>query len=184
MNYEQLNKLLGEQNVLVDGAEIHGLICGMLAGGMALSDQSWKEAISDVANQGDGFAPELADAIEEVFNQVCQQLIDSEFALEMLLPDDQAPINDRGLALIGWVQGFMTGFGFHQQDLTKCSEDVKEALEDFADIARMEEPMDEDEESEKALFEVIEYVRVSAMLCFNELGQSLIEDQKDKPSIH
>ena len=78
----------------------------------------------------------------------------------------------------------MLGFGLHQQDLMQCSEDVKEALEDFADIARMEEPMEADEESEKALFEVIEYVKVSAILCFSELGQSLLDDQQDTPSVH
>lgn len=48
----------------------------------------------------------------------------------------------------------------------------------------MEEPMSEDEESEKALFEVLEYVKISALLCFNELGESLLEDQKGKPSVH
>jgi uncharacterized protein YgfB (UPF0149 family) len=57
-------------------------------------------------------------------------------------------------------------------------------LEDFADIARMEEPMDADEESEKALFEVMEYVKISAILCFSELGQSLLDDQQENPSIH
>ena len=44
--------------------------------------------------------------------------------------------------------------------------------------------MDADEESEKALFEVEEYVKISAILCFSELGQSLLDDQKEKPSIH
>ena len=43
----------------------------------------------------------------------------------------------------------------------------------------MEEPMDADEESEKALLEVEEYVKISAILCFSELGQSLLDDQQD-----
>jgi uncharacterized protein YgfB (UPF0149 family) len=57
-------------------------------------------------------------------------------------------------------------------------------LQDFSDIARMEEPMNDDEESEQALHEVVEYVRISALLCFNELGQSLLDDQQDTPSVH
>ena len=121
---------------------------------------------------------------DSLFNQTCQQLLEPEFALNLLLPDDQAPINDRGAALINWVQGFMLGFGLHQQDLMQCSDDVKEALEDFSDISRMEEPMDADEESEKALLEVEEYVKISAILCFSELGQSLLDDQQDTPSVH
>jgi len=27
-------------------------------------------------------------------------------------------------------------------------------------------------------------VRISALLCFNELGQSLLDDQQDSPSVH
>ena len=46
----------------------------------------------------------------------------------------------------------------------------------------MDEEMDEDEETEKAFFEVVEYVRVSAMLCFNELGKSLLDSRHQSDS--
>ena len=78
----------------------------------------------------------------------------------------------------------MLGFGLEQNDLTKCSEDVKEALEDFAEIARLEEDMLDNEESEKALYEVAEYVRISAMLCFNELGKSAEDQQSEPKTLH
>lgn len=184
LQFETITQVLTEHDVIVDAAEIHGMICGMLCGGMALSDQNWKVVIQDTANQGTSLPSPVADILTELFNKTCQQLVDAQFELTLQLPDDASPINDRGLALINWVQGFLLGFGLQQQNLDGCSEDVKEALEDFADIARMEEPMNEDEESEKALFEVIEYVRISALLCFNELGQSLLDDQQDNPSVH
>jgi hypothetical protein len=184
IRYEQFTNVLNQHKVVVDGAEIHGIICGMLAGGMTVDDQSWLEALADVVNQGDAFETELKDMIIQVYNEVCQQFIEPDFALVMCLPDDSSPINDRGQALMQWVQGFMLGFGLHQADLTKCSEDVKEALEDFAQIARMDEQMTEDEESEQALFEVVEYVRISAMLCFNELGKSLLDSRQHPSVIH
>ncbi len=184
LDYDSVSNKLTQHGIIVDGAEVHGMLCGMLCGGMSLTDQKWLEALSETINQGDGFSDQTSYLLTSLFNQICQQLLEPEFALNLLLPDDQAPINDRGTALINWVQGFMLGFGLHQQDLTKCSDDVKEALEDFADISRMEEPMDADEESEKALFEVMEYVKISAILCFSELGQSLLDDQQDTPSVH
>ncbi|MFC4700248.1 UPF0149 family protein [Glaciecola siphonariae] len=184
IKYEQFSTTLSQHNVVVDGAEVHGIICGMLAGGMTVDDQSWLEALADVVNQGDDFAPELKTMITSVYNQVCQQFIEPDFALAMCLPDDASPINERGQALMQWVQGFMLGFGLHQADLSKCSEDVKEALEDFSQIARMDEQMSEDEESEQALFEVVEYVRISAMLCFNELGKSLLDSRQQPPVVH
>tara|TARA_B100001079_G_C16241359_1_gene439154 strand:- start:134 stop:745 length:612 start_codon:yes stop_codon:yes gene_type:complete len=184
LDYDSVSNKLSQQGVIVDAAEVHGILCGMLCGGMSLTDQKWLEALSETINQGDAFSDPTQHLLNSLFNQTCQQLLEPEFALNLLLPDDQAPINDRGAALINWVQGFMLGFGLHQQDLMQCSDDVKEALEDFSDISRMEEPMDADEESEKALLEVEEYVKISAILCFSELGQSLLDDQQDTPSVH
>ena len=184
LDYDSVSNKLSQQGVIVDAAEVHGILCGMLCGGMSLTDQKWLEALSETINQGDAFSDPTQHLLNSLFNQTCQQLLEPEFALNLLLPDDQAPINDRGAALINWVQGFMLGFGLHQQDLMQCSDDVKEALEDFSDISRMEEPMDAVEESEKALLEVEEYVKISAILCFSELGQSLLDDQQDTPSVH
>ncbi|MEW9797260.1 UPF0149 family protein [Alteromonas sp. CYL-A6] len=184
LDYDTVTTRLSQQGLVADGAEIHGLLCGMLCGGMSLTDQHWMDGLKEMTNQGEPFTEQTTSLLTALFNQTCQQLLEGEFSLTLLLPDDNAPINDRGVALINWVQGFMTGFGLHQQDLMQCSDDVKEALDDFANIARMEEPMDEDEESEKALNEVMEYVKVSAMLCYSELGQSLLDDQPGKPSVH
>lgn len=183
-SYETLSTLLEQNNILSDAAEIQGMFCGMLSGGMALENQDWPSAIVDAINQGESLPAAVKDALTELYNLTCQQLLDSDFALVLFLPDESSPINDRGQALINWVNGFMVGFGYYQADLTACSDDVKEALEDFAEIARMDEQMPEDEESEKALFEVLEYVRISSMLCFNELGQSAEENQKKPKTVH
>lgn len=183
-DYETITALLARHQLTADAAEIQGVMCGMMAGGLSLSDRQWQSAIADMFNTGDKLAPALETPLEHLFNHVGQQLLDSDFALVLLLPDDNAPINERGSALINYVQGFMTGFGLQQNDLTNCSDDVKEALEDFAEIVKMEDSMNEDEESEQALFEVQEYVRVSSMLCFNELGQSPLDDETAPPTVH
>lgn len=184
IDFDVLTQCLANHEMVVDGAEIHGMMCGMLCGGMPLSEQQWLVVLQDTMNQGEPIADTVIEQLQQVFNETCQQLVDGQFGLNLLLPDDEQPINDRGLALINWVQGFMAGFGLFQQKLSQCSEEVREALEDFSDIARMEEPMNDDDESEQALQEVVEYVKISALLCFNELGQSLLDDQPDTPSVH
>ncbi|MFT5276927.1 MAG: yecA family protein [Glaciecola sp.] len=183
-DYESFSTMLSQESIIIDAAEVQGILCGMLAGGMTANDQSWIEALSDVVNQGDGFSGVAKSEIVSLFNEICQQYVDPEFALALCLPDDASPINERGTALLGWVNGFLLGFGLHQADLTGCSADVKEALEDFTEIARMDEEMSEDEESEQALFEVMEYVRITAMLCFNELGKSPLESESKTNSVH
>ncbi|MDN4504045.1 UPF0149 family protein [Alteromonadaceae bacterium BrNp21-10] len=183
-SYSELTAKLQAKSMSTDAAEIQGILCGMLAGGMSLEDREWQEALADFINEGKPLAENIASAITVLYDEVCQQLIDSDFALTMCLPNDDSEINIRGKALILWVQGFMLGFGIHQADLTKCSADAKEALEDFAEIARMDEQMAADEESEKALFEVVEYVRMSALMVFNELGHSATDQQAKPKTIH
>ncbi|MDO6694991.1 UPF0149 family protein [Aliiglaciecola sp. 3_MG-2023] len=184
LKYEELSTLLEQHNILTDASEVHGIFCGMLAGGMALESQDWSAALNDSINQGDSLPNEVQVQLTALYNDTCQQLLETDFTLTLCMPDDSAPINERGKALINWIQGFMLGFGFHQADLTACSADVKEALEDFYEISRMDETMPEDEEAEKALFEVIEYVRVSCMLCFNELGHSADQAQTEPKTVH
>lgn len=184
LSFEKITALLNQHKILADAAEVHGILSGMLAAGMPLENRDWLAALADMLNQGDALNKEVSDSLMQLFNQLCQQLLEAEFSLTLCLPDDAAPINDRGQALIHWVEGFMLGFGLHQADLTKCSDDVKEALDDFAEIVRMDAEMPEDDESERALFEVIEYVRISSMLCFNELGQSVATQQDNATKLH
>lgn len=176
--------MLQQHNIIVSASEVQGILCGMLAGGMNIDDQEWIQALSDFIHQGEPMAPEAQKGIEQMFDKVCQELIEADFALEMCLPDDDTSINVRGEALVNWVHGFLLGFGLHQDDLTKCSAEAKEALEDFSQIAKLDEKMEESEESEQAFFEVIEYVRISTMLCFNELGKSLIDSRQQSPTVH
>ncbi|MFT6269240.1 MAG: yecA family protein [Alphaproteobacteria bacterium] len=176
--------MLKQNNIIVDASEVQGILCGMLAGGMNIDDQEWIEALADVINQGEVIPAEAQTFIEKMFDKVCQEFIEADFALKLCLPDDATSINDRGAAFVNWVQGFLLGFGLHQNDLTTCSAEAKEALEDFSDIAKLDEAMEEGEESEQAFFEVLEYVRIGAMLCFNEMGKSLIDSRQQSPSVH
>lgn len=184
LDYDFFTNMLQQNNIIVGASEVQGILCGMLAGGMNIDDQEWIQALADFIHQGEVIAPEAQHNIEKMFNKVCQELIEADFALRMCLPDDAAPINDRGEALVNWVHGFLLGFGLHQNDLTNCSPEAKEALEDFSQIAKLDEKMEESEESEQAFFEVIEYVRISTMLCFNEMGKSLIDSRQQSPTVH
>jgi len=184
LSYDLFTNMLQQENIIVDAAEIQGILCGMLAGGMNLDDQEWIQGLADMVNQGDSLTRTAEKQITLLYNQLCQELVEADFALQMCIPDDKAPINERGRALVNWVHGFLLGFGLHQNDLTHCSEEAKEALEDFSQIAKMDEAMDENEESEQAFFEVVEYVRISAMLCFNEMGKSLIDSRHQSPVMH
>lgn len=184
VNYEALTGLMHRHNISADAAELQGILCGMLAGGMDPENTDWKVSLEDFINVGEPLNSEVASMTVTLYQQLCKQLQDEEFSLVLCMPEDGAPIEERGQSLIAWVQGFLLGFGVQQQELKSCSDDVKEALQDFSDIIQMDSDMPEGEESEQALFEVIEYVRISAMLCFSELGHHSSKGSDNNRVLH
>ncbi len=183
--YESVSSVLETHDIAAEPAEIQGMLVGMLAGGMSMQSMEWSDALCDFVNQGEPFPKEVEEQLNGVFQQSCEQLSESDFALGLYIPDDDADINLRGQALIQWVQGFLLGFGLHQTDLSNASEDVQEVVADLADISRMDDDMVDDEDSEQALTEVSEYVRVSAMLCFSEFAAANnASDDSKKETLH
>jgi uncharacterized protein YgfB (UPF0149 family) len=180
MNFQTLTKHLADADVLIDGAEAHGLLCGMLCGGMSPTDTQWPAVFADLVNNGVTLPQAPQTALQSAFDELVTQLQGAEFALQLYLPDDEDAFSLQGQGLINWVNGFNAGFGLYQTSLAKCSSDVREGIEDLAQIARMEPPAD-DEDVEAELVEIIEYVRVTAMMCFNEHQQ---HDAADQPTLH
>ncbi len=87
-----------------------------------------------------------------------------------MVPDDEEPIEDRVSALAKWCQGFL--FGLAEGGLKSFDNlpgDCAEILSDFNELARATSP-DETEDSERAYFELFEYVRVGMQLVFEELA--------------
>ncbi|MCP3428478.1 UPF0149 family protein [Opacimonas viscosa] len=195
--FQTLTDLLAKHDILIDGAELHGLICGMLSGGMPVDNREWFAVLADISNNGVDYPQEVLNAVDDLFSTTVKEYAENDFALNMLIPEMDAPINEQGQGLIHWVQGFMTGIGLRQTSFADCSEEVQEGIQDFAEIMRMDAPMDDDEETESQLTEVIEYVRITAMLCFNEFqpaqaatkihveettGSATVDS--DKPTLH
>ena len=105
-----------------------------------------------------------------MFGELWHEILDDSYSFKLMLPDDDDSMVERGHALSMWVQGFNLGFALQQKDKAILSKDVKEVIHDFAEIANLSDEMEENEETEQAYFEISEYVRISALLCFTELG--------------
>ncbi|STH54532.1 proline aminopeptidase II [Escherichia coli] len=90
---------------------------------------------------------------------------------QLYLPDgDDVSVFDRADALAGWVNHFLLGLGVTQPKLDKVTGETGEAIDDLRNIAQLGYDEDEDqEELEMSLEEIIEYVRVAALLCHDTL---------------
>ena len=97
-----------------------------------------------------------------------RQLADSDYSFRLLLPNDVAALELRAHALIGWCRGFLGGFGLGGRAASSLSGEGAEALQDLATLASSEPGFDSPESDEEALGELVEFVRVAALLLYGD----------------
>lgn len=141
-------------------SELHGALCGWLAGGGAAVREWPARVLVDDAIE----TPAPQSPLDELRSASAAQLADRSFNFELLLPDAEASLADRSGALFDWCRGFLGAFGLAAGAKPPLSEESSEALIDLAKFAAAQ-PQDEgDEEDEAALIEIEEFVRVAALL--------------------
>ena len=145
-------------------AECHGLLCGLLCretSGSASDYMAHLGAMQLLINP----AAALAAIMEEAYECTRKQLEDEEFGFNLWLPDDDESLETRTISLAQWCSGFLAGLGSGGQ-LDALSEEAKEAIDDLQQIGRAEisTGLEENEEDETAYAEIVEYVRVVALM--------------------
>lgn len=169
--FADVNAQLQQSDLLVNPADVHGVICGLLCGGVKLDSKAWLTPFDELINEGLGIPDSLQPILADVYGSSEAALKDMTLGFELLLPDMDQALELRMEALAEWVQGFLGGFGMVHSVETKASDDVKELIADFASIAQMDVDTDDDSnEAEEAFYEIVEYVRMGATYCFNELS--------------
>ena len=157
--------------VIAHASEIHGALTGLVCAGFTYEDNSYLTIITDMFNNGEALPQAVKSLITILYNQLWQNIIDDNYGFELLLPDDDDSLAERSNGLCQWVQGFTLGFGLQQKNTQSLPEDIQEILKDFVEIAQLSSDIDDDDEdSEQAFYEIVEYVRISALLCFSEFG--------------
>ncbi|RKS85036.1 hypothetical protein DES39_1535 [Orbus hercynius] len=166
--YISLNAELKSQTIGVNAAELHGLITGIIAGGN--NDESWRVLTCDMINDGNALPEKLSTLVNQLHTQTKQQLGDDNFEFRLLINDDElfSQIND----LVDWINHFLLGLGLAQPQLAKVKGDIGEAIYDLRQITQLGyDEEDDQEELAVALEEILEYVRMTAILCHDEFTE-------------
>ncbi|KAF1712635.1 YecA family protein [Pseudoxanthomonas kalamensis DSM 18571] len=142
-------------------SELHGTLCGWLAGGGEDAPGWLPRALTDDALPA--LPPE--HPLERLRQASSHQLLDRDFAFELLLPPAEDGLDGRAEALFDWCRGFLGAFGLAAGARPGLSEEGEEALRDLARLAQASPEIGADaEEDEAALAELEEFVRVAALL--------------------
>ena len=191
-DYDWLSDLIGELNLSISAAHVHGSLVGYLCAGGAMHTRATLDQA--LSQEHDGIAAprtpvahwiaivldehdlELTDGAEAELDGFAQATIkllaQAEMRLELLLPDDVHELNERADALTQWCSGFLGGLGlggFNQEK--NLSKDAREGLRDLERIARTEIELDLDiEGNETALMELSEFAKVTALMLYLEIA--------------
>ncbi|MDA0122012.1 MULTISPECIES: YecA family protein [Vibrio] len=184
--YQSIAAELKSASLAVTPAELHGLLVGMLSGGLAINDQTWQLILFDYTNEGMGWPSSALALAQSVYQVTVNELTGTSMELSLLLPDETGEEGLFALAdgVSDFVNHFISGMGLAGIAIDKASDDAKEALADLEEIAKL--GIDEDDDlGEQALLleQVIEHVKACVLTIHAEFG-ARPESNENKPTIH
>jgi uncharacterized protein YgfB (UPF0149 family) len=174
--FDAVNDALRCIAATAEPAEIHGEYCGLACLLGADAGPAWVAQIKAEGNDPvtTEAATESVRVIEELADRSFAMLNGGDMEFTPLLPGDDEPLEVRAESLGQWCQAFMRGLGSGgpagQSNRLLEEGVIAEVIKDFSEITRASFGQDETEdEAEAAYIEVVEYVRVSVQLIFEEM---------------
>ena len=169
-NHDEIEQLLARLQAGVEAAEVHGALAGFLCAGGRSRPDAWGEALAlDGVQDAQADGGLNADALRALFEATADALADEDDAFAPMLPDDDTALAARANALVAWCRGFLGGVGLaNPRARGVLSEDAEEAIADLGRIAASELSVEEGEADEDAYAEVLEFVRVAALMLRDE----------------
>jgi hypothetical protein len=165
-DYAQVRDQISQLQLGLDAAELHGSLCGYLSGGAEAPGRA--DWLGKVMADPDALAATPDSALDRMFVATGILLESPDFGFDLLLPDVDLPVVERGDALMSWCRGFLGGFGLSAGAAPPLSEESQDALGDLARLAASDLAYDDPEADEQALEEVAEFVRVAVLLLHSD----------------
>jgi uncharacterized protein len=106
-----------------------------------------------------------------LFDETSRLLKSDGFEFELLLPEDDRPLNEQVEALRTWCQGFLFGISF-SETMAEWPEDVNEIVKDVTEFTKLESKVGS-EEDENAFAEIVEYLRSAVCLLRDDVNDLL-----------
>lgn len=170
-DYDEVQAALGDEPNGAAAAEAHGTLCGLLCASVEEHADSWiHNTLVDAEEYSFGGGGDARSLLEALYKATVAALDGEDMAFQLMLPDDDAPIEERAVALAAWCSGFLYGLAMRGlRPMEEMPEELREILTDFSEIGRAGVAEEEvGEAGEHALAELVEYVRVGAQLVYDE----------------
>ncbi len=167
-SYAQIQGVLTGEHSLAEAAEAHGTLAGSLCSAPGYRFEDW---LLDILPEGEAGASG-AEVLLALYRDTAGALNGAQMQFGLLLPDDDQSILERAGALALWCQGFLYGLGLGVlRDAPSMPGEVGEIVNDITAIGSASVDTSQSEEAnEEAYAELVEFMRVSVQVVFEELA--------------
>jgi uncharacterized protein YgfB (UPF0149 family) len=174
IDHNELDAVLRRCGSTWNAAQVHGLLCSRLALVGADGASRWLNQVLADTDPDNALRTECATMLEALWVTSSQQLSARQSDFVVLLPDDD-PAQLRAAAMGQWCEGFLHGLVSEQHgDGLKerlASDPLCDIIKDLLQITRATADDDRDDErSENAFAELVEYLRVATQITYEELA--------------
>ena len=175
MNFEYIDQIRQKAGISIDVSEYHGKICACLCFDTLEAETLLADAFNADISPLSSETMKLKNILLDLITETLEKLNDAEMTFYPLLSPDSKSLADRTLSLSSWCGGFIDGVGLavaqKNISMNKTEQDIiSEIIEDFSQISKLTSASVMNEGGEElAYMEVVEYVRVSVQLIFEEM---------------
>ena len=173
--HDELDAALRRCGATWDAAQSHGLLTGSLVVGGADAGREWLAAVLGEIDAGNALVAECRLLLGVLYEKTHRVLAERQSAFELLLPDDGESPERRSRALAHWCEGFLHGLvSARRAEALKerlTAEPLADIVKDLLQMTRASfDANDDEDESEQAYAELVEYVRVAVQYTYEELA--------------
>ena len=164
---------MAQHDLMATAVEAHGVICGLVCGGVALDDKSWLPHFNDLINDGFGLPAPVRQVMTDSITGDREP--DGTKGVELLLPSDRRrSMSASTRSLVDWSQApSWPALAWCNRELSKASEELQEMIQDIASITQVScrGSIRKMEENKTSFLVLYEHVRLRVMMAFEEFGK-------------
>ena len=167
--YNSVAEILSLADLPFSASELHGMLCAHICNNAHKEPFFIQHLLASVKDQETHL--QVIFALE---NYTAERLQHFDFRFELLLPNDDQPLQIRAQAFSEWCAGFTAHFKPNAIEKDKLEEEEWEALMHIKEFSKLDyEQIEIKEEDEKAFFEITEYAKFALL----RIGHTLISPE-------
>ena len=174
LDFNSASRMLESYRLVIDASYFHGLLSGLICAAEKDEDiDDWMPTL--INNRGyldSNTYQQLAHEVLIAFNEVRSELKQDDFTFTLLLPDDSVSLEERGIYLSKWCEGFLTALvDYAETTVEELTEECIEFISDVANISQLEtDSIGDDLNVNESFMTLEEHLKVGVQLIYETIN--------------